>query len=247
MRRPAAWIWLAIAALCAVGIAGSLQRSLAVTSADPSILDREQVELIAAMAGLPAGTAEYERLGREIAESAVNLNENPRVTLWHIVPGALVLLLAPFQFSRRLRASHPSVHRWNGRMVLVLVAASGLAGMYLGLARPYGGAWESAATSLFGAVFFLAGARGFLAIRARQVARHREWMIRMFAVAVGISVIRVVGVASVFITGTDGIGRDSFALSLWLGWLLTLAVAELWIRRTRGDPVVESAHGLQPL
>lgn len=236
-----------IALLCAIGIGAAIHRGLAVSSADPSAFDREQLELVAGMAGLARDSAEYQRLAREIPASSANLNENPRWTLLHMAPGALLLLFAPLQFSRRLRSRRPAVHRWSGRVLLTLAAASGVAGMYLGAARPYGGAGESAATTLFGAFFLFAATRGYLAIRRRDLARHREWMIRMFAIAIGISVIRVVGMASAMLVGTEGIHPTGFALSLWLGWILALGVAELWIRRTRATRPAESIHGLQPL
>ena len=246
-RGLAAGYRVLIAVLCAIGIASAIHRGVAISGSDPAAFDREQVELLAKLGGVAPGSPEYLRLAREIPESSRNLNESPRWTLLHMAPGALLMLLAPFQFSRRLRSRYPAVHRWSGRFLLTLVAASGVAGIYLGLARPYGGAWESGAAVLFGGFFVFAAARGFLAIRRRDVARHREWMIRMFATALAISVMRVAGMSSVAIFGTEaGVSPEAFALLLWLGWLFTLAVAELWIWRTRASRSVASLHDLQP-
>jgi uncharacterized membrane protein len=245
-RGLAAGYWAIIAALCAIWIGSAVHRGAGVASPDPSAFDREQVEILASLAGLAPDSPAYARLAREIPESSRNLNESPRWTFLHIAPGALLLLLAPFQFSRRLRLRHPAVHRWSGRFLLSLVAASGVAGLYLGLARPYGGAWESAATTLFGGFFIFAAARGYRAIRRRDVARHREWMIRMFATALAISVIRVLGTGWAMIVGAEGVDPGAFALSLWLGWIITLAVAEAWIRHTRASRSVASLHDLQP-
>ncbi|MBC8021979.1 MAG: DUF2306 domain-containing protein [Burkholderiales bacterium] len=240
-------IWIALAALLALGVGSAVQRGIAVGSADPGAFDREQLEVIASISGLEGPSPERERLAAEIAASAANLNGHPRATYAHLVPGALLFLLAPLQFSRRLRARHPAVHRWNGRFLLAMIVAGGVAGMYLGAAKPYGGALETLATTVFGGFFLFAAARGYAAIRARRIALHREWMIRMFAIAVGISVIRVVGMAGVVVFGSQHLSADSFALSLWIGWLLTMAVAELYILGTRARRTTESAHGLQPL
>ena len=162
--------------LLAIGILSAMQRGLSVTSADPGALDREQVEQIAAMTGLEPGSAEHARLSREIPLSAANLNERPGATLWHVVPGAVFFLLVALQFSRRLRARHPAWHRWNGRVMLAMVAISAVAGIYLGLARPYGGALESAAATLFGGYFLVCAAHGFRAIRLqrRQLAPNSQ-------------------------------------------------------------------------
>ena len=234
MPRAASWIFTAlIGALLLIGIASALNRAAAVSSDDPAWLDRQQLEVITAATATPPGSAEHRRLAAEIPRSAANMNGHPRATLAHLAAGALLFVLVPLQFSRTLRARHPAVHRWNGRVLVAIATATGAAGIYLGLGDPYGGALESAATVTFGGFFLFAAARGWAAIRRREIARHREWMIRMFAVAIGISVIRVLGMANFIAFGTEAINPRGFAAGLWIGWLLTLAVAELWILRTR--------------
>ncbi|HEY6423710.1 MAG TPA: hypothetical protein VIY28_10785 [Pseudonocardiaceae bacterium] len=52
---------------------------------------------------------------------------------------------------------------------------------------PYGGAIEASATVVFGAYFMAASVVAFLAIRERDIARHRRWMI---SVALGVGTIR---------------------------------------------------------
>ena len=246
-RAASVAVRLVVAVLLAVGVASAVNRAISVTSADPAALNREQLEVIGALTGLEAGSAEHARVGREISLSTANLNEQPRATLLHVLAGAAFFVLVPLQFSRRIRARHPAVHRWNGRAMLAIVLASTAAGLHLGLARPYGGAWESAATVLFGGLLVFGAARAFLAIRGGDVRLHREWMVRVFALAVAISVIRVLGTANAWAFGTGGINPGGFALSLWIGWILTLAVAEIYILRTRPRPPGESAAPLQDL
>jgi uncharacterized membrane protein len=248
MRRAAIVLFqVLIAALLALGVVSGVKRGLSVMSDDTGALDREQIAMVAQVAGLPPDSAEYARLSREIPASARGLNERPRATLLHVLPGAIFFILVPLQFSRRIRARHPAFHRWNGRAILVTAGASALAGMYLGIASAYGGPLESAATTIFGGWFLLAAARAWRAIRRRDVARHREWMIRMFAIGIGISVIRMAGLANLLVTGPESINQLNFALDLWVGWLLSAAVAELWIIRTRTRATAESEAALQPL
>jgi uncharacterized membrane protein len=248
IARAASWIVTALlGALLLIGIAGAVNRGAAVAGDDPSWLDRQQLDMISALTGTPPRSAEHARLEGEIARSAANLNSHPRGALTHLAAGALLFVLVPLQFSRTLRSRHPAVHRWNGRALLVLATATGAAGIYLGLGAPYGGAVESSATAVFGGFFLFAAARGYVAVRRRDIARHREWMIRMFATAIGISVIRVVGMAHFIAFGTEAINPRGFALGLWFGWILTLAVAELWILRSRPRRAAESGAALQPL
>ena len=236
----------AVAVLLAIGIASAVNRGLAVSSEDPSWLDRQQLDFVVAVTRLQAGGPEHGRLTQEISRQAANMNSHPRASLGHLAAGAVFFLLLPWQFSRRLRARHPAVHRWNGRVLLALAVVGAGAGMYLGLDQPYGGAWESLASTLFGGFFLFAAARGYAAIRRRDIARHREWMIRFFAVAIGISVIRVIGMGHFLLTGTQAIQPQAFAAQLWAGWLVSIALAEIWIRRTRASRPIASLHDLQP-
>src|SRR6185369_668614 len=110
--------------------------------------------------------------------------------------------------------------------------------LFFGLLMPYGGGMEASAIGLFGCFFLLAATRAYLAIRRRDVACHREWMIRMFAAALAVAFMRLIAMAVVVAAGAQGLGRDAAGLTMWAGWLLTLAAAELWIRRSRGSASV---------
>lgn len=71
-----------------------------------------------------------------------------------------------------------------------------------------------------------------MAIRRRDVEHHREWMIRMFAIAIDVSVVRITGTVLGALTRE---GPEAwFGQSVWIGFVITLALAELWIHRTRG-------------
>lgn len=93
---------------------------------------------------------------------------------------------------------------------------------------PFGGPGEAAAIAFFGGLFLVAVSRGFVAIRSHQVDRHREWMIRAFAIAIGIATGRVV--SAVFDIALTPVGlepKSLFVLSLWTGWAVTLGAGEL--------------------
>jgi hypothetical protein len=99
---------------------------------------------------------------------------------------------------------------------------------------PIAGPLESVGVSLAGGVFLFSMGRAFLAIRSGDVERHREWMIRAFAVAIGISTIRVIGaILDPALTPYGYSAPQVLGLSLWVGWVLTMAAAEIWIRRSR--------------
>jgi uncharacterized membrane protein len=164
---------------------------------------------------------------------------HPVLTFLHILPGGTFILLAPLQFSSRVRSRHIRFHRWLGRGLVIAALISGLTALYFGLLIPFGGLGEGTAIAVFGGLFLAAVSRAFVAIRRHQAARHREWMIRAFAIALAISVIRLIAaVLDIALTPAGFRPDEIFVLSLWSGWIVTLGAAELWIRYTRPRPAL---------
>jgi uncharacterized membrane protein len=161
--------------------------------------------------------------------------EHAVVTFVHIAPGALFLALAPLQFVGPIRRRWLSFHRTSGRVLVGAALAAGASAFVVGTPSLFGPI-EVAARAVFGTFFLVAVLRAFFAIRRGDVTMHREWMIRTFAMGIGISTIRIIAVI-LLATVPRSIARTAFALSFWIGWALMLSVAELWIRRTRPEPV----------
>src|SRR5260370_1378403 len=74
---------------------------------------------------------------------------------------------------------------WLARMDWVVVSA-----LIMSFQMAIGGANETAATTLFALVFLFALTKAFLHIRRREIAQHREWMIRAFAVGLAVATVR---------------------------------------------------------
>lgn len=257
----ASWvIWGVVAALGIVGAIGALERGADVLEflaqpealrSEPPSLDRRHMERFGGMLQVGPESAEFRDLERALARFNSKYRTQWLAALLHVFPGALVLTFGLLQFSNRIRTRHPKVHRISGRILLIAVAAASLSGIYLGIFEPYGDVFESSAAALFGGFMLFAGVRGFLAIRRRDVPRHREWMIRMFATGIAIAVMRVMSAASILVMGMGAelLNPRAPGVLLWTGWLVTLACAELWIRRTRGtlraaSPSIRSAPAL---
>lgn len=170
----------------------------------------------------------------ELARVDGRFASHPFLILMHVIPGGIFLLLAPLQFSASIRTRHIRFHRWSGRILLPAALVSVVASLYFGVLIPYGGPGEAAAIALFGGLFLFAMIRAFVAIRRGQVARHREWMIRVFAIAIAISTVRVVAsILDLALTPAGVRPPELFVLAVWTGWVITVGAAELWIRHTR--------------
>ena len=159
---------------------------------------------------------------------------HPLLTMLHIAPGLLFILLAPLQFVRRLRNRKPNLHRWTGRVVLIAGIIIGSSALVMSPQMAIGGPNETAATMLFAIVFLFSLIKGFLHIRGGRVALHREWMIRAFAVGFAVATVRpIVGVFFATSRITPLTPHDFFGTAFWLGFTIQLMVAEVWINYTR--------------
>jgi uncharacterized membrane protein len=232
-------LWCPVILLALLGVAAALGRALFLTD----FVTRAEPFRQHLFDALRLDDPHMLQRAEEVARFDHRFAAHPFLTLLHVVPGAIFLVLAPLQFSSRVRNGYVEFHRWSGRVLILLAFAAGSSALYFGLLVPYGGPSEAIAIALFGGLFLAAISRAFLAIRRRRVACHREWMIRAFATAIGISTVRVVGaVLDVSLTPAGFRPQAVFVLSLWTGWTLTLGGAELWIRYTRSRVGSQVAH-----
>ena len=168
---------------------------------------------------------------------------HPMPAVTHIIPGFLFILGALFQLSTRFRRHHLTLHRRMGRILVLLGLTSALSALYVGIDHPYNGWPERSATIVFGTWMLWCLLAAFAAIRRRDVAQHRRWMIRAFVIAFGIATVRVwtalfIGLSSARSgqpPSSDFPQEDTFGLAFWLGWGMHAAIAELWLRRGVGS------------
>ena len=155
------------------------------------------------------------------------------MTLLHIVPSLLFVLLIPLQFVTSLRRRHPRLHRWIGRVTLTLGAVVGISALRLS-ADPVGGIVEASATIFFGIFFLFALGKAWWHIRNRRVDLHREWVTRMVAIALGVATTRPV-MAVFFATRplTGLTPAQFFGPAMWIGFVSTYLAGAAWITYTR--------------
>lgn len=117
----------------------------------------------------------------------------------------------------------------TGRVYVAAVWAAGIAGLASALLFDVVIAARIAFVVL-GVLWLTATTVAFDRIRRQRVTQHREWMIRSYALALFI-------VTFEFWTGgleaTPLPGDVAYPLGVLMAWLVNLAVAEGWIRRTR--------------
>src|SRR5215475_3839492 len=179
---------------------------------------------------------------------AINANKNPAarldehfakekaLTLLHVIPGMIFMILGPLQFVRRLREKHPAAHRWTGRIFLTASAVTGVTGLTMALRGTVGGWDEKSAILLFGAFFLFALGKALWHVLHREFAEHREWMIRGYAVGLAVATIRpIMGgfFAAAVMSGHTPQPERFFGTAFWIGFTLQTIAAEVWVRWTR--------------
>jgi uncharacterized membrane protein len=95
----------------------------------------------------------------------------------HTLCGTFALLAGPLQFSSRFRQRHLKLHRVLGRMYFVSVILGAFTGIALAAGRP-----GLPGTAMQAAAWIICTTAAVIAARNRQIAAHRQWMARSYAV-----------------------------------------------------------------
>lgn len=161
----------------------------------------------------------------------------------HVFFAGSALLLSPLQIAARLRARAPRFHRVVGRIVFGCIAVGGCAALVMAPFNTAGpvGAVGIVITAL---VWLFCAAAALRAIRRRDVAAHRSWAVRTFAltytaVTLRVGTLTVMGLlVALFGMDADVAHTRAYTAFLLLAWAIDLAVAECYLvtrHRRTGD------------
>jgi uncharacterized membrane protein len=148
----------------------------------------------------------------------------------HIVGATTYALVGILQFVPRFRRRHLVAHRRMGRLLAVaglLVAISALWMTLLYEAEPGTGDLLYVLRLVFGSAMASCLVLGFTAVRRRDIAAHRAWMIRAYAIGLAAGTQAFTEGIGGAILGTGVLAAD---LAKGAGWVINLAVAE-WVLR----------------
>lgn len=147
----------------------------------------------------------------------------------HVGGAVVALSLGPWQFVGRLRSRWPLAHRLIGRVYVLAVLATSAGGLLLA-PTTHTGRLAGLAFALLALGTLASTAMAFVAIRRRQIARHRQWMTRSYAfIFTGVS-FRL----CLFLLPALGLSFDTaYVVGAWIAWPINLAVAEVLLRRAR--------------
>ena len=183
---------------------------------------------------LAAGIARLAGLASGLDGSADNARfvAAPSPVILHILSASLFSILGALQFSSGLRQLSPTWHRVSGRIVLASGILVALSGLWLTVMYPIPP--ELQGGLLYGVRVFVGVAMllsiycAVAAVARRDIATHRAWMIRAFALGQGAGMQVVVLLPWMLLIGKPGMLHRDMLMSL--AWLINLLVAEMAIQ-----------------
>ncbi len=141
----------------------------------------------------------------------------------HVLGGVLFGIIGPLQFGRILAHKYGALHRIMGRVFVVAGAFLSLSSLMLLWQFPdtYS-ALASGGRLVFGIGLGISLWMGMAAIRARQFLRHRDWMIRSYALGMGATLVAIVFLPIYAMTGTppEGLWSDVMFIGSWAGCVI---------------------------
>jgi uncharacterized membrane protein len=176
--------------------------------------------------------------GAQITPENARFFAAPWPVVLHIVSVTLYCVLGAFQFAPGLRRRNPSWHRAAGRVLVPCGLVVALTALWMTQFYPsitYDGAALYAIRLLVGAAMAVSLCLGLAAVLRRDIAHHRAWMMRAYALGLGAGTQVLTHLPWYLFPSVQGeLARTLFMAA---GWAINLAVAEwlLW-RQRRSRP-----------
>lgn len=168
--------------------------------------------------------------GAEITPENARFFASPWPVIIHIIGATLFSILGAFQFSNGFRRRWPNWHRLVGRVLIGCGLAAALSGLWMTHFYPLQPDLQGNilyfARMVLGSMMALFTVFSLIAIRWRNIASHRAWIIRAYAIGQGAGTQVLVLLPYGLLFGTPNeLTRD---LLMCLAWLINIILAE-WI------------------
>lgn len=150
--------------------------------------------------------------------------------LAHVTLGITATLIGPLQFIPALRIRKPQLHRNLGKVYLVCILVSTLVSFYLVSTAMLGMVYAIGLTML-GVVWLGSSGMAYIAIRKRNIAMHREWMVKSYVLTLAFVVNRVV--EDVLAKANIGSFIDRKVLMAWACWAIPFFLTEVVLQCRR--------------
>jgi uncharacterized membrane protein len=145
----------------------------------------------------------------------------------HITLGGLALLIGWTQFIVKWRERNINRHRSIGKVYIVSVLTSAIAGIYIALYAT-GGIIPSLGFAFLGVVWFSTTLKAYLAIRKGEISGHQKMMIYSYAACLAAVTLRIY--LPIFIGLLHDFNK-AYSVASWLCWIPNLIVADYIVKK----------------
>ncbi|WP_328653453.1 DUF2306 domain-containing protein [Micromonospora sp. NBC_00330] len=168
--------------------------------------------------------------GPDVTPTNARFVADPLPVVLHIVGAVVYTILGAFQFVPRLRRY--SWHRRAGRALVPCGLTVAFTGLWMAVAYDlpaHDNGLLAGMRLVFGSAMAGAILLGLAAVLRRDIARHRRWMARGYAIGLGAGTQAFTHAPYLIATGEQPDGNLRAGLVV-AGWLINLAVAEWYLR-----------------
>jgi uncharacterized membrane protein len=169
----------------------------------------------------------------EISTENARFVAAPYPVIVHVLSAILFSILGALQFSSWLRQRSPWWHKVSGRIVIASGVLTALTGLWMTVMYPIPhelqGGLLYAVRVFVSAVMLVSICLAVAAVKVGDIATHRAWMIRAFALGQGAGMQVVVLLPWMLLIGKPGMLQRDVLMSL--AWLINLLVAEMAFQR----------------
>jgi uncharacterized membrane protein len=170
---------------------------------------------------------------REISTENARFVEAPLAVFVHILSASLFCIVGALQFSSRLRQLKPTLHRAAGRIVVAAGIFAALSGMWMTVMYPIPSELQGGllyTVRVFVSLAMLVSIyMAVAAVMGGDIATHRAWMIRAYALGQGAGMQVVVLLPWMLVIGKPTVFQRDVLMSA--AWLINLVIAEMAIQR----------------
>ncbi len=157
---------------------------------------------------------------------------NSAMLFMHVAGSILALVIGPFVLLPHTRtARRLPLHRWLGRIYLGAVLFGGMTGLYMATIA-YGGLPTRLGFASLSVLWLFSGAMAYTRIRKGDIANHRAWMIRNYALTFAGVMLRL-WLGMLIASGLQF--ESGYRVVAWLSWIPNLAVAQVIITRRANE------------
>jgi uncharacterized membrane protein len=146
----------------------------------------------------------------------------------HVLFGSLALGLGALQFNRWLLLRHRPTHRTLGKVYVISSIVVGLAGLYMSI-YSFGGLVTHFGFGALAVLLLWTTLRAYSAARERDIATHRRWMLRSYALIFAAVTLRIELPLLIMAFGDF---TPAYQAVAWVSWVPNALWAEWYIRRS---------------